>query len=124
MNGFHGFHHSELHLFGIIYINRVMTPVQVYNNGYRQCGFRCGDGNNENCKKYAPKGFRIQVAVKSHKIDIDTIQDQLNCHEHCDHISPREQAVHANAEKGCAQEQYMAQRDLMHSQRFGLFQIR
>jgi hypothetical protein len=90
---------SKFHLPGILYIDRMQIPVQIDDNSYGYRRFRRGNGNNKQSKEYTLQFFGIQIFIKSDKIDVHTIQDQLHRHQHCDHIPPGQQTIHPDKKK-------------------------
>jgi hypothetical protein len=68
----------------------MMAPVQInyYRNSY--CRLCCSNGNNKNGKENAVEFFRIQIFIEYNEIDIHTIQDQFNSHQHRYHVTPGE----------------------------------
>jgi hypothetical protein len=80
------------------HINRVVTSVKVNNNGNGNSSFRSGDRNYEDRKKQAVQFIREEVFVEGNKIDIYTIQNQFQRHQHRDHVPTGKKAVHANKE--------------------------
>jgi hypothetical protein len=73
----------------------MMTAVQVNDNGNGNGNFGSGNGNNENGKEYPVERIGIQVLIECYKVDVHTIQHELNTHEDSNHIAPGKQAIHA-----------------------------
>jgi hypothetical protein len=73
-----------------------VASVQVndYRNGYRS--FRSGNGYYKQGKENAIQLIGVQVFVECHKIDVHTIQDQFDRHQHGDQVAPGEQPIHAD----------------------------
>jgi hypothetical protein len=94
-----------LHLRRILHINRPMTPVQINNDGYRHCGFCRSNRDDEYGKENPVQLIRPEIFIECDEIDVDTVQYELNRHQHRYHVAAGEKAVHADEEKGSAEEE-------------------
>ena len=72
--------HLIFHFTGILRVNGMVTSIQINNDRYGNCSFRCCNSGDENAEENAIKLNRIQVFVKSHKIDVYAIKHQLDRH--------------------------------------------
>src|SRR5262245_55087909 len=85
-----------------------MTAIQVNDDRNRDRRLSCRDRNNKYGEEDAVQFFRIEIFVKNDKVDVHAVQDELDGHQHCDQVATREQAIHANKEKRCANKQDIA----------------
>jgi|LakMenEpi03Aug12_release.lakeMendotaPanAssembly.Ray.scaffolds.fasta_scaffold469969_2 hypothetical protein len=73
----------------------MMAAVQVDYNGNGECHFGSGNGDYEDGKEYPIQRIGIQVLIAGYKVDVYTIQHELDTHEYGNHITPCKQAIHA-----------------------------
>jgi hypothetical protein len=91
-----------------------MTAIQVYDYGDRHSRLGCSNRNYKNGEKDPIQFVRIQVFIEDNEVDIYAIQDQFNCHEHCDHIAPGKQPVCPDKKQRGTDKQYMGNGYLVH----------
>jgi hypothetical protein len=98
----------------LLHIDLVQLTVQKDHDRNGDGSLRRGNRNDEQGEKDAIDLIGLQVIIKSDEVDIDTVQDQLDRHQHGDQVPPGEQTVHPDKEQRCADEQDMGQGDLVH----------
>jgi hypothetical protein len=76
-----------------------MAPIQINNDGYGNSCLRSRYRNDKNGKEHPVEPLRVKVFVERYKIDIHTVQDQLDSHEHGDQVAAGEQSIHADKEQ-------------------------
>src|SRR6185312_3611355 len=86
-----------------------MVSIQVNNNCDRHRSFGSSNGNDEDGKEYTIQLIGVQVFIKSHKIDVHTVQHQLDRHQQGDQVPAGKQAVHANEKQGRTYKQNMSE---------------
>ena len=90
-------------------------PVQVNDDGDsngRLCG---GNGDDEQGKEQSVQFTRPQVVIKRDEIYIDTVQDELQRHEHGHQVPSRKESEHTDEEQRRAKDQKMTQWNLVHA---------
>jgi hypothetical protein len=78
---------SILHRCGIFYINGFETTIQVDDDSDSKGNFRGGHHYDEHGEKDAFQLVRIQIFVERYEIDIDTVQDEFQRHQHGNEIT-------------------------------------
>jgi hypothetical protein len=76
-----------------------VCPVQVDDDSNCHRSF-CGSySDNEYGKEKAVQPVGPEIFIKSDKVDIYAVQDELNTHEHRNKIAPCKKTVHSNEEE-------------------------
>jgi hypothetical protein len=88
-------------------INGFVVAVQVNNDSYGNSSLSSCYGNNEYGKEYPVELISKQVFIEGYEVNVDSIQYQLNRHQHGDHIATGEEPINADEEQRGADEQQM-----------------
>ena len=84
-----------------------MTPVEIDDDGDRGCRFSRRDGDNENGEEHPVEPVGPDIFIERDEIQVHTVQDQFNAHEHGDEVPPGEETEYADEEQRGADEQDM-----------------
>ena len=87
------------HFFGFLNIYRQVASVQVDDDGNGNCSFGGSNRNYKYSEHHTIQPVCPEIFIESNKIDIDTVQDQLNAHQHGDEISSGKKSINTNEEQ-------------------------
>jgi hypothetical protein len=92
-------HDSIFKFVRILHINRLVTAVKIYNdrNGHSRLGRRNSD--DKQCKKQTIHIPGVEILIKSNEIQVHTVKDQFNAHQHGNKVSSCEKTIYANEEE-------------------------
>jgi hypothetical protein len=86
------------HFTGIFHINGSVAAIQIDDDRDGDSGFSRSYRDDKYGEKDAVEFFRIEIFIKHNKVDVHTIQNQFNRHQHGNEITPGEQAIHPDKE--------------------------
>ena len=89
------------------HVNGIVAAIQVDDDRDCYCSFGSGNRNDKNGKENTIQFMRPQVFIKSDEIEVYTIQDQLDAHQHRNKVTTGKESVDANKEKCSTYKEHM-----------------
>jgi hypothetical protein len=89
----------------ILYINRVVAAVKVYDDGDSHGCFGRRYGNDEYGKENSVEPVGPQIFIEGDEIQVHTVQYQFHTHEHGYQVSPGKKTIHTDEEQCSTDEQ-------------------
>ena len=81
-----------------------MAAVEVDDDGNGNGRLRRSDGDDEDGEEQSIHFSGPEIFIESDEIQVHTVQDQFDTHEHGDQVPAGEESVNANEKEGGADE--------------------
>jgi ribonuclease I len=71
----------------------MVAAIKINNDGYGNGSLCRSDGYDKKNKKQSVHGLWPEVFIKGYEIQVHTIEDQFNAHEHGDEVPSGQKAI-------------------------------